>query len=129
MIDILIIRSDKDSLSDFTSAMEKYENISMSGAKSGAEALEMVSSGSFHLVITDETLEDMTGLALARKLVMTNPMINCAVISSLSHEDFHEASEGLGLLDQLPAVPGKKEAEELLKSLKNILNMTGDGFQ
>ncbi|MDM8514583.1 response regulator [Desulfobacterales bacterium HSG16] len=129
MIDILIIRSDKDSLSDFTSAMEKHENISISGAGSGAGALELVSSGNFHLVITDETLEDMTGLALARKLVMTNPMINCAVVSSLSHEDFHEASEGLGLLDPLPAVPGEKEAEELLQNLKNILNMTGDGFQ
>ena len=34
--------------------------------------------------------------------------------------DFHEASEGLGILMQLPVDPGKKEADQLLDHLKRI---------
>jgi len=126
MIEILITSSNKNSLSELTATMKKHKNVTISKAGAGAPALDMVSSGSYHLAVTDETLDDMTGLELARKIVMKNPMINCAVVSALSHEDFHEASEGLGLLAQLPPAPGEKEAEELLKSLKTILNMTGD---
>ena len=33
-------------------------------------------------------------------------MINSAAVSSLSPEKFHEASEGLGILPQLPPRPG-----------------------
>jgi hypothetical protein len=51
-------------------------------------------------------------------------MINCAAISSLSHKDFHEASEGLGVLMQLPESPGRDDAAKLLEHLKTILNFT-----
>jgi hypothetical protein len=44
----------------------------------------------------------MTGLKFVEKLVLTNPMINCAAVSSLSSKDFHAASEGLGILMPMP---------------------------
>jgi len=52
-------------------------------------------------------------------------MITCASVSSLSPEDFHEASEGLGLMAQLPIQPGKEHAEELLQRLRYLKNLTG----
>ena len=51
-------------------------------------------------------------------------MINSAAVSPLSPEEFHEASEGLGVLVQLPVDPGKFEAEDLLKRLKNLKDFT-----
>ncbi len=72
----------------------------------------------------DEKLGFMSGLEVVLGLLSIFPMANSAAICSLSHEDFHEASEGLGLLAQLPPQPGEKEAEELLQQLRKIKNLT-----
>ncbi|HUV51253.1 MAG: response regulator [Bacteroidota bacterium] len=124
MIHILLVSSDKDFFTDLASNMEKNVNLSISRAVSGVNALSMISVNSFELVVTDESLSDMTGLKFVEKLVSTNPMINCAAVSSLSSEDFHAASEGLGILMQLPPRPDKIHAENLLQYLKNILSIT-----
>ncbi|NQT10113.1 MAG: response regulator [Desulfobacteraceae bacterium] len=124
MIHVLLVSSDKDFFIDLASNMEKNVNLSISRAVSGVNALSMISVNSFELVVTDESLSDMTGLKFVEKLVSTNPMINCAAVSSLSSEDFHAASEGLGILMQLPPRPDKIHTENLLQYLKNILNIT-----
>ena len=82
----------------------------------------MIAEDDFDLVVADENLGDMTGLEFIRAIVSKRPMVNCAAISSLTPEDFHEAGEGLGILMQLPVSPGQKHAEMLLEQLKSILN-------
>lgn len=121
---LLLASRDKDSLSGLASAIKKHDDAVLSWSESGKEVLDKVSNSPVDLVITDEKLGDMTGLEMALKLLSINPMVNCAAISSLSHEDFHEASEGLGLLAQLPPQPGEEEAEELLQQLRKIKNLT-----
>ena len=101
---------------------ENKFNIEWSG--SGENALEMISEDGFHIVITDENLSDMTGIQLIRKLIEINPMINCAAISSLPHDEYHELSEGLGLIMQLPTQPTQEDGQELFKRLNSILNLT-----
>ena len=125
MISLLLVSTEKDSLSDVSRHFEQRDGITTHLAGSGKKALEMISEQDFDLVLSDQTLEDMTGLEFAKKLVSTNPMINCAAVSSLSHEEFHEASEGLGLLMQLPVRPGKQDAVALMQRLEEILNLTG----
>ncbi|MDL1967412.1 MAG: response regulator [Deltaproteobacteria bacterium] len=124
MIHVLLVSSDKDFFTDFASNMGENVNLNISRAKSGGNALSMISANSFGLVVTDESLSDMTGLKFVEKLVSTNPMINCAAASSLSSKDFHAASEGLGILMQLPPRPNKIHAENLLQYLNNILKIT-----
>jgi len=65
----------------------------------------------------------MTGIEFMKKLLPINPMINCAAVSPLPPEEFHEASEGLGVLVQLPVAPGKLDAENLLKRLDDLKNL------
>jgi CheY-like chemotaxis protein len=120
MLNLLLVSSDKTSLYDLASALGKNGEVDVSWAKSGLEALESVSGSAFDLVITDETLADMTGLELAGKLLSMNPMIHCASVTSLSQKEYHERSEGLGLMDPLPDRPGKKDAERLLQDLRQI---------
>jgi len=124
MIRFLIASTEKDFLADFASALNKNDDVKVFWAESGSKALDIISEKKIGMVITDEDLSDMTGLEFAAKLVSTNPMINCAAVSSLLSEKFHEASEGLGLLMQLPVNPGKEDAELLLQHLKKILHMT-----
>ncbi len=124
MISILIVSSDENSLLDFQSALRQYGEIEISRTESGSKALQIASGKAFDLVVTDEFLGDMSGLAFAEKLVSVNPLINCVSVSRLSPEAFHEASEGLGLLMQLPPNPGSEHAKTMMEMLKKITNLT-----
>lgn len=123
MIQALLVSSSRDSFSCLDSIFTENE-VRAVWTESGGDALSMISNQSFDLIIADETLRDMTGLDLAKKSISINPMLNIAIVSALSSHDFHEASEGLGILMQLPPVPKKSDAKKLLKHLNNILTLT-----
>ena len=125
---LLLVSPDKYSLSGLALALVEHGDVDLSWAESGETALQRAAINPFDLIITDEILGDMTGLEFAGRLLTVNPMINCATVSRLSPEEFHEVSEGLGLMAQLPAKPGKIQAEELLQTLKYIKGLT-DGVR
>lgn len=120
MIRLLLVTPARDSFAGLASAFERNNEVELLWAESGGKALAIVADTPIDLVVSDEGLEDMTGLELAERLLSVNPMINCAVVSLLSPKRFHEVSEGLGLLAQLPPTPGKKQAEELLQLVKDL---------
>lgn len=95
-------------------------NGSVAWATSGLNALETVQEKPVDLVVVDEDLGDMPGLTFVERLVPVNPMINCALVSSLSEKAYHEASEGLGILMQLPTEPDRGDAERLMAHLNQI---------
>jgi DNA-binding response OmpR family regulator len=99
--------------------------IDLNYASSGAEALRLAGQGNMVLAVADEGLGDMSGLDFVRELLMVNAMINSAVVSSLSHDDFHEASEGLGIMVQLSSSISRREAEDLLSRLESMIPIAG----
>ncbi len=125
MLKLLLVSPDKDSLSGLASALVEHGAVDLSWAESGQSALTTASDTVIDLVVTDERLGDMTGLEFVGRLLSVNPMINCASVSSLSSENFHEASEGLGLMAQLPIHPDKEHTEELLQRLRYLKGLTG----
>ena len=124
MIKLLIVTPDKETFHNFTSAIIKNDVVELTWAATGQEALEAISGNPVDLVIVNENIGDMTGIEFMKNLLAINPMINCAAVSPLPPEEFHEASEGLGVLAQLPVHPGEFEAEDLLKRLKNLKDLT-----
>ena len=125
MMKLLLVNPDKSSLSELTSALKEQDDLELLTTESGEKALAMVLESAVDLVVTDEELGDMTGLEFARRLISLNPMINCATVSGLEPEKFHEVSEGLGLMDPLPTRPGKEDAERLLRNLRLIKGEIG----
>jgi len=121
MIRIMLVGRNQTSLTALEAGLAKSD-VHLVRAESGGIGVSMTAESKFDLVVTDEDLGDMTGLEFIRALVSKRPMVNCAAISSLTSEDFHEASEGLGVLMQLPVRTGQEHAEMLLEQLKNILN-------
>ncbi len=119
MFRFLLITPQKAAWSDFAAGLEKESDAELAWAENGQTALAMLSSAPVDLAVADETLEDMTGLEFAAKLISVNPMINCAVVSALSKKEFHEAGEGLGLV-QLPKNPGASQAADLCRHLRKI---------
>jgi len=122
MLKILLVSIDKTSMSALKAGFEEHD-VQTGWDESGGDALSMIAQRDFNLVVTDENLGDMTGLEFIKNVVSQNPMVNCAAVSTLLPEDFHEASEGLGILMQLPVRPKPEYAKELLEHLKSILDL------
>lgn len=72
------------------------------------------------LLVIDATVGGTDALALARQVIGVNAMVNMAAVSDLSEDDFHEASEGLGIMCRLSASPDAKEADGLIEMLKQM---------
>ncbi|MEJ2220495.1 MAG: response regulator [Desulfobacterales bacterium] len=123
IIRILLVSQDKASMSAFKAGLKEAQ-VRTAWAKSGSNAIVKIAEGSFDLVVADENLADMTGLEFIERVILIKPTVNCAAVSSLLPADFHEASEGLGILMQLPVRPGPEQAEKLLGRLKKILSMS-----
>jgi CheY-like chemotaxis protein len=120
MIKLLLVTPEKEPFNEFALVLAQNDDVEVSWAETGQRALDMVSGMSFDLVVVDEKLGDMTGIEFIETLVSVNPMINCAAVSPLPSDEFHEVSEGLGILAQLPVLPGAKDAEDVLKRLNHL---------
>jgi len=107
----------------FTAALASNPEVNLQQVTSGAEALEAARTTAPQLMIIDADLPDTAPLDLAKKLLMVNAMVNTAVVSPLTDEEFHEAAEGLGILGRLPSDPGVSDASELLHKLRTVLGV------
>jgi len=80
-------------------------------------AAHSIAASSIDLIIIDEKIDGKPGLDIAKDMIRVNAMANLALVSSLAPEEFHEASEGLGIMTQLTPCPDAKDAELLLNAL------------
>ncbi len=123
MLHIILTTARPQALQTFVAALAADPEVNLQCVISGAEALEAARTTTPHLVIIDADLPDITPLHLVQKLLLVNAMVNTAVVSTLSDEEFHEASEGLGILGRLPNDPCMSDAGELLHKLRAVLGM------
>lgn len=75
------------------------------------------------LVVVDETVGGQPGIKLIEQMVVVNPMANTALVSALSDEDFHESTEGLGVLMRIPRDAGAAEATRVAEHLGKVLSL------
>lgn len=123
MLRALLVSRDSADLSELAAVFSAH-GADITRAETGLQAISKAADR-FDIVVAGEQLPDMTAMELAEKIIVTNPMGNVAIASSLLPADFHCATEGLGILMQLSPVPDKIEAGNLLERLTRILNMTG----
>lgn len=116
----LLVSTRAKELSEFTEGLLSTGD-ELRCVGSAAEALDLASSSKPDLVVVDENMQGGTALELVQKLMGINAMINTAVISSLSPKDFHEESEGLGVLAQVPISPEKSDGDDLAKLFNRLV--------
>ena len=114
---ILLVANDKARFSALVDGLQQGRGAEVVSAANGKAGLEELKEKPIDLVIVDEQLDDMTGIDLVK------PLVNTAVVSVLSAEDFHDATEGLGVLMQLPPQPQAGDAERLLAILTRITGL------
>jgi DNA-binding NarL/FixJ family response regulator len=124
MLHIILATCRPDAMSSFSQALSSNPEVHLACLASGAEVLDAVRTSPPHLVVVDSALQDAKPLDLVSRLLQVNAMVNTAVLSPLSEDAFHEATEGLGILGRIPESPGSGDAVELLRKLKQVLGMT-----
>ena len=125
MLRIILATARPQAMQAFAAAWSSNPEVHLQHVGSGAEALEAARTTAPHLVIIDTGLADYEPLDLVQKLLMVNAMVNTVVVSPLSEAEFHEASEGLGVLGRVPGEPGESDAADLLHRLKKVLGTVG----
>jgi DNA-binding NarL/FixJ family response regulator len=125
MLRIVLATDRLEAMQAFVEALSSNPEVRLQHVTSGAEVLEAVRVSAPHLVIIDSGLTNNEPLELVKKLLMVNAMMNTAVVSSLSEAEFHEDSEGLGVLGRLPKEPGESDAADLLGKLRMVLGVMG----
>ena len=120
MLSILLIGKNPDGLAELAAALKKEEGIRVTKAVSAQEAWGILGNCRVDAVVIDENLADEEALPFVKQLVKQQPLINCAMVSTLAAKDFHEVTEGLGVLMQLPVNPGVQEVAQMLQILQSI---------
>lgn len=117
---ILFLSKQHSLFAALSDALDADQRFALRHGDSAGFGLEAAGSGDVDIVVVAEELKDSSGLAFAKQLVMLNPLVNCALVSPLYPQEFHEQTEGLGLLMQLPGNPKKDDAERFVDVLEKI---------
>jgi CheY-like chemotaxis protein len=121
MYKIVIVTNNKENFSSFARGLDAEKDYAIDWDDSKKNAHQRASVAPPDVMVIDEEVDGITNLEIARQIVVTNPMINLTLVSTLSPKDFHEASEGLGIVAQLPRCPGQEDVAKLLGTLRGIL--------
>jgi len=121
MYQLILVDSTGYTFSKTIPALQADKRVLFRQADSGIAAFEALSGGACDLALVADQLTDMTGLEFVRQLVARHPFVNCALVSSMTDTDFHEATEGLGLLAKLPPEPDAKHVARLMRKLESIV--------
>jgi len=123
MLRILLVTNERSRFSSLVQGLKAGFDGSIEWADSVEEARKKAIGTSVDVMILDEKIDGGTNLDIAHRMVLTNPTIHLVLVSPLNHEDFHEASEGLGILAQLPRHCGKEDAEQLLEAIRGQVSV------
>jgi len=120
MIGVLLVSGNPGSLGVFAELLSQIDGITVIRAASTEDAWQSLGNCRVDVVVADEQLVDGSALPFVKELISRYPLINCAMVSNLSTEDFHEMTEGLGVFMQLPKSPGAGEALKMVRLLASI---------
>lgn len=121
MIKILLVSSKPDNLNALEKALAADPGIQIVKAATAEDSMKLARDEKPQLAVVDSALSGVTPEKLVLDFISVNAMMNTAVVSGLSDDEFHEKTEGLGILMRLPERPGPEDAARLLEILRSII--------
>lgn len=123
MVRVLLVYQDAKGVMNLKESLLASGRVELVEATTSDQAFQAVKDTNPELVVVCHQLAGMTGLDFINELVQVNPLVNTALVSELSGDEFHEATEGLGVLMPLPLNPGDVEAGKLLAKMEKIARL------
>lgn len=120
---IVVIAKDFSRFGSLVERLRREKHVELMPVVTGTAGLAHLRGKRVDLVIVDEQLDDMSGIDFIKQLITVNPLANTALVGALPEEEFHEVTEGLGVLLQLPRQPTGQDAETLLGLMAKITGL------
>ena len=120
MYTLLLVSPRMGDLSNFTDTISAQPDIILHQVDSRKDTLRMVQEQKPHLVIIDQEIREKNPLDLVMEILVINAMINTAMITSMDADEWHEKSEGLGMMPPISNPPTEKDAHALLESFRKM---------
>lgn len=107
-----------DRMADFKKGLAAHAEVEIFQADSGEEALQFLADQRIDLIAIDQAVTDMSGLEVAQAVAQFHPFVSSVLVSDASEADFHEQTEGLGVLMRLPEAPDESVALKVLQHME-----------
>ncbi len=114
MFSIILVSSRQNFFAPFAEALQSRD-VHLTLLTTGSEAAEHVRQQPLNLVIIDEQFAGVSPVDLMMELLKINAMVYAAMVSAMDDGEFHDYTEGLGILARLPFPPGTGDAEMLVE--------------
>lgn len=115
----VIVSARKEALRDFAQGLDA----DVEWAASPVDVLGQARNAPWQLVVVDALTPGMDYKTFVMNLLRVNAMLNTVVVTDMGEEDFHEDSEGLGVLCAVPAAPGREDGAQAMDRLRRVLGM------
>ena len=117
---ILLVSADPSQKQSFVAELGKQSGLALVTANSLEEAIATLQAHKITLALVDDPIGAHSGLDLIRRLIQIDAFMYTAVFSNAGEEDFHERSEGLGVLAKLPYAPSPEDARRIWDVMKTM---------
>ena len=117
----IVATNRKERFASFQQGAEQDGTLTLSYASTGLSALELVRSKKPEMLIVDAELPDFKPLELVSEMLKVWAFTQAAVVDSMDEHEFHEESEGLGVLMQLDDPPSHENGVKLLQALSAVV--------
>ncbi len=118
---ILLVTPRAQALAAFAEALGRGSGLPVASVATWGEALAVMKAAPPLFMVLDQGLAEGTPLELALTALTVNAMVNLAVVSPLGEEEFHEASEGLGILAPIPVDPAAADGAALAQVFRRFM--------
>ena len=113
---VVIVSARKEALRDFARGL----GADVEWTDSPQNVLERARTAFWPLVVVDALTPGVNYKAFIMDLLRANAMINTMVITDMGEEEFHEDSEGLGVICAVPANPGQEDGSKSMAALRQL---------
>ncbi len=122
----ILVCVEKERFQSLETFLREHDDVEVLTVSSASDALQVLAARPVDVAVVDEQLGEVSGLAFIAQLVRHNPFLNCALVSELAADDFHEVTEGYGVFMQLPPQPARQDGQQLLENCRRITRMLGE---
>ncbi len=120
---ILLVYQKREQFQSLLELFQEQDNVQLLEAGSAEEALKKMQEEKVQVLVCAQTLPDMEGVVFLKQLVKINPLVNTVLVSDLPGKEFHEVTEGLGVLMQLPSVMDREHGQAILDKLAKVASL------
>jgi len=125
MDNIVTVSAQAESWRGFTDALKELLSADIITVGSSSEAISLAQKNCPLAMVIDQNALDKPLAEMVREIMVIDAMINVACLSDLPEDEFHEKTEGLGILMQLSPNPDVSEAFQLASRIRQVSTTQG----